>query len=56
MPRLVGKKSDNSFVYGLFLIAVVGIAGCFEYFGVVDVVPDFGAQKSYINGVENGDD
>jgi len=53
MPRLVGKKSDDSFAYALFLILVIGIAGCFEYFGIVDVLPNFGNQKNYINGIEN---
>ncbi len=42
MPRLVGKKNNSALYGGLgFLIAVVG-AVALEYFGVIDLIPNFG--------------
>ncbi len=56
MPRLVGKKSNNGLVPGLLIVAVAGVAGYLEYFGIIDVVPDFGMSKSYISGVYTPND
>ena len=44
MPRLVGKK-NNSALYGGFalLIAVIG-AVALEYFGVINLIPNFGKE------------
>jgi hypothetical protein len=44
MPRLVGKKNNSALYGGLsLLIAVVG-AVALEYFGVIDLIPNFGKQ------------
>jgi hypothetical protein len=56
MPRLVGQKSDNSWVPGLLLVAVVGVTGYLEYFGFIDVVPNFGAQRNYVSNVHPSND
>jgi len=44
MPRLVGNKSNSALYSGLaVLIAAVG-AIALEYFGVVDLIPNFGKE------------
>jgi hypothetical protein len=44
MPRLVGKKNNSTLYAGFgLLIAVVG-AVALEYFGVIDLVPNFGKE------------
>ncbi len=42
MPRLIGKKSDNSGYVGLVLILAIATAGSLEYLGVINVIPGFG--------------
>lgn len=42
MPRLVGKKNNSALYTGVaMLIATIGDVAL-EYFGVVDLVPNFG--------------
>ncbi|OIP77159.1 MAG: hypothetical protein AUK48_04475 [Oscillatoriales cyanobacterium CG2_30_44_21] len=44
MPRLVGKK-DNLALYTVLAVLVVGAgAVALEYFGVIDLVSDFGKE------------
>jgi hypothetical protein len=44
MPRLVGKKGNSALYTGLaVLVTGVGIVAL-EYFGVIDLVPDFGKE------------
>ncbi len=44
MPRLVGKKNNSALYAGLaVLVAAVG-AVALEYFGVIDLVPNFGKE------------
>ena len=42
MPRLVGKKSNSALYTGLAILAVAAGAVALEYFGVIDLVPNFG--------------
>jgi hypothetical protein len=58
MPRLVGKKNNSALNYGGlgFLIAVVG-AVALEYFGVIDLIPNFGKEtevKTTTSSFEKG--
>jgi hypothetical protein len=44
MPRLVGKKNNSALYAGVsLLIAVIG-AVALEYFGVIDLIPNFGKE------------
>lgn len=44
MPRLVGKQNNSVLYTGLaMLIAAVGVVAL-EYFGVVDLIPNFGKE------------
>jgi hypothetical protein len=44
MPRLVGKKNNSALYGGIgLLVAVIG-AVALEYFGVIDLVPNFGKE------------
>ncbi|PZV18812.1 MAG: hypothetical protein DCF20_01780 [Pseudanabaena sp.] len=44
MPRLVGKKNNSALYAGFgLLIAAIG-AVALEYFGVIDLVPNFGKE------------
>ncbi|PZU95790.1 MAG: hypothetical protein DCE90_11575 [Pseudanabaena sp.] len=44
MPRLVGKKGNSALYTGLAMfIAAAGVVAL-EYFGVIDLAPDFGKE------------
>ena len=44
MPRLVGKKNNSALYAGCgLIIAAIGAVGL-EYFGVIDLVPNFGKE------------
>jgi hypothetical protein len=48
MPRLVGKQ-PNSSLYAVFsLIFVVALAAGLEYFGVIDLVDNFGSTTNLL--------
>ena len=44
MPRLVGKKSNSALYTGLAMLIAVTGAVALEYFGVIDLVPNFGRE------------
>jgi hypothetical protein len=48
MPRLLGKRSNTPLYLTLLLaIAIVATAIPLEYFGIINLVPQFG-KKSYV--------
>lgn len=49
MPRLIGKQSNEGLYAGLVLIAAVLVAGSCEYFGVINVIPEFGSNTNLLN-------
>jgi hypothetical protein len=48
MPRLLGKPSKAPLYVGTALIIAVAAALSLEYFGIVDVVPNFGKSQKVI--------
>ncbi|MEA5477089.1 hypothetical protein VB774_05595 [Pseudanabaena galeata UHCC 0370] len=44
MPRLVGKKNNSALYTGLAMLIAAAGAVALEYFGVIDLVPDFGKE------------
>ena len=44
MPRLVGKKSNSALYTGLAILTAGIGAVALEYFGVIDLVPNFGKE------------
>ncbi len=49
MPRLVGKKSNSALYTGVaMLVAAAGFVAL-EYFGVIDLVPNFGKETEVRN-------
>ncbi len=42
MPRLVGKKNNSALYTGLAMLIAATGAVALEYFGVIDLVPNFG--------------
>jgi hypothetical protein len=44
MPRLVGKKSNSALYTGLAILIAGAGAVALEYFGVIDLVPNFGKE------------
>lgn len=42
MPRLVGKKDNSALYAGLAILIAAAGAVALEYFGVIDLVPNFG--------------
>lgn len=44
MPRLVGKKSNSALYTGLAMLIVAAGVVALEYFGVIDLVPNFGKE------------
>ncbi|NJP08863.1 MAG: hypothetical protein HC866_04765 [Leptolyngbyaceae cyanobacterium RU_5_1] len=53
MPRLIGKQSNSGQYVGALLIVAIATAGCVEYFGVIDFVPNFGKSGAYISNAQN---
>ncbi len=49
MPRLVGKQSNSSLYVGFFLIFVTALIIGMEYFGVIDIVDDFGTETNLLD-------
>ncbi len=46
MPRLEGKRSSASlYVVSLFVL-VVGAAVLVEYFGIINLIPNFGRERT----------
>ena len=44
MPRLVGKKNNSALYAGVGLLIAVTGAVALEYFGVIDLIPNFGKE------------
>ena len=44
MPRLVGKKNNSALYAGVGLLIAVTGAVALEYFGVIDLMPNFGKE------------
>ncbi|MDJ0735154.1 MAG: hypothetical protein QNJ47_13990 [Nostocaceae cyanobacterium] len=44
MPRLVGNKSNVAISTGVAVVLLVVIGLLVEYFGVIDLVPNFGRK------------
>lgn len=42
MPRLIGKRSDPTPAIALIVILAAALGVSLEYFGYINVVPDFG--------------
>lgn len=51
MPRLVGKQSSGSLSAGLLLLIAVGVLGTLEYVGTIDLIPNFGLERSNYPGI-----
>lgn len=51
MPRLVGKRSNSSFLWSLtvLVVAIAGL-GTLEYKGYTDLVPEIGPQTRPVVG------
>jgi hypothetical protein len=49
MPRLVGKKNNAALYTGLAMLIAAAGAVALEYFGVIDLVPDFGKDTQVRN-------
>lgn len=49
MPRLVGKKGNSALYTGLAMVIVAAGAVALEYFGIVDLIPDFGKETEVRN-------
>jgi hypothetical protein len=45
MPRLLGKSSKAPLYVGVTLVIAIAGAFALEYFGVIDVVPNFGKDQ-----------
>ena len=50
MPRLIGKQSSGGLSVGLLLLITVGALGTLEYAGAIDLIPNFGLDRSYYPG------
>jgi hypothetical protein len=48
MPRLVGKQPNSSLYVVFSLIFVVALAAGLEYFGVIDLVDNFGSTTNVL--------
>lgn len=46
MPRLEGKRSNFGLYVISFLVLVVGAAVLVEYFGIINLVPNFGRERN----------
>lgn len=46
MPRLVGKQSSGGLSIGLLLLLSIAVIGTLEYVGAIDLVPNFGLERS----------
>lgn len=44
MPRLVGKKDNSALYAGLAILIAAAGTIALEYFGVIDLVPNFGKE------------
>ncbi len=49
MPRLVGKKNNSALYTGLAMLIAAAGAVALEYFGVIDLVPNFGKETEVRN-------
>lgn len=49
MPRLAGKQSNEGLLVSLLMLAAIATAIGLEYAGVIDIVPDFGREKSTLS-------
>ena len=45
MPRLIGQRSNTGSYLGLLVVISVITAGVVEYFGITDVIPEFGHDQ-----------
>ena len=48
MPRLVGKRSDAGLNITVLFLLTASLGVLIEYFGVIDVIPDFGREGPHI--------
>jgi hypothetical protein len=53
MPRLLGKSSKAPLYIGVALVIAVAGAVATEYFGVIDMVPNFGKDQKMMGQVES---
>jgi hypothetical protein len=49
MPRLLGKPSKAPLYIGTTLVIAIIAAFALEYFGIVDVVPNFGKDRKMMS-------
>jgi hypothetical protein len=49
MPRLVGKQSNSGIYAFLFFLGFVAVIVALEYFGVINLVEDFGSANNLFN-------
>lgn len=49
MPRLVGKKNNYAAYTGVAVLIAAAGAVALEYFGVIDLVPNFGKNAEVRN-------
>lgn len=45
MSRLIGQRSNTGSYLGLLVVISVIAAGVVEYFGITDVIPEFGHDQ-----------
>ncbi|MBW4652705.1 MAG: hypothetical protein KME20_06735 [Kaiparowitsia implicata GSE-PSE-MK54-09C] len=53
MPRLAGKREDNSWMIGLVLIAGVAAVGTLEYMGATNFIPEFGRESGRVEQTDS---